>query len=111
MKMKIGILLTTFLVSLLVACTSVNNEPDKETKDNKVKASFSGKIAEINGQNAIVEINEGEILKSGNRVFVNLSVNKNTTFQVGDKISVEYDGEIRESNPLRINVTNVELIN
>lgn len=107
MKLKIGVLLTTFLISLLVACTSVDNE----TKDNTAKASFIETIADINGQNAIVVIDEGEILKSGNRVFVNLSVNRNTTFQVGDKIRVQYDGEIRESNPLRINVINVELIN
>ncbi|MCM3768500.1 YobA family protein [Neobacillus niacini] len=112
MRLKNRFLLLTFIIGLLVACTPVNTDPnDNEIKVDKATGFFIGTIEEKSDQNAIVNVDQGEILKSGNRVFVNLSVNSNATFQVGDKIRVDYEGEVRESYPFRINVTNVELIN
>ncbi|GAA0603335.1 hypothetical protein GCM10009001_20370 [Virgibacillus siamensis] len=43
-------------------------------------------------------------------MFVDLSVNNDKTFQVGDKIKVGFDGKILESNPAQINTLSVELI-
>lgn len=43
-------------------------------------------------------------------MFVNLSVNSDETFQIGDRIKVGYDGTIMESNPAQINTLSVELI-
>lgn len=92
-------LFITIILILLIGCNS---------KDDVV--SFTGTIKEINNQQAIVFIEEGEILHSGNQVSVDLSVSKQT-FQVGDHIRVTYDGEVRESFPLGINTVSVEVIN
>ncbi|MEH7250151.1 DUF3221 domain-containing protein [Neobacillus niacini] len=43
-------------------------------------------------------------------LFVDLSVNNDETFQVGDKIKVGFDGIIKESNPAQINTLSVELV-
>ena len=44
------------------------------------------------------------------RIFVDLSVNRAVTFQVGDEIEVVFDGVMRESNPAQINTLSVELV-
>jgi len=72
-------------------------------------SEFIGTIESIEKENAIVKIEEGEILKSGDRVSVDLSVSKNTTFQIGDKIKVRY-GNVGESYPLYIETKSVTLI-
>ena len=41
---------------------------------------------------------------------VDLSVADDTTFKIGDEIKVGYKGAVRESGPLGINTTFVELI-
>jgi len=68
-----------------------------------------GSIESIEKENAIVKILEGETLKSGDRVCVDLSVSKNTTFQIGDKIKVRY-GNVGEKYPLYIETKSVILI-
>lgn len=72
---------------------------------------FVGIIEEINGDNAIVSIEEGSILNSGSKADIDLSVASDTTFHVGDKVRVRHDGIIREKFPLGINTIFVELIN
>ncbi|MFS0752149.1 DUF3221 domain-containing protein [Oceanobacillus sp. 1P07AA] len=72
-----------------------------------VSTYFIGTINEINGNIAIVYSKLGGL--EGD-VFVDLSVNNDATFQIGDKINVEYDGTILESNPAQINTLSVELI-
>jgi hypothetical protein len=89
LKKKFSLFFTIVLISLLSAC-------------NHAKATLSGTIEEINGQSALVSIEEGEILKSGANVYVNLSVNSQEMFQVGDKVKVGYDGSTMESSPLQI---------
>ncbi|WP_270577403.1 DUF3221 domain-containing protein [Caldibacillus thermoamylovorans] len=49
-------------------------------------------------------------MKSGSRVHVDLSKNSETDFHVGDKVKVGYDGEVRESDPLQINVVFIEKV-
>jgi len=72
-------------------------------------SEFIGSIESIEKENAIVKIEEGEILKSGDRASVDLSVAKNTTFQVGDTIKVRY-GNVGERSPLYIETKSVILI-
>lgn len=101
------IIVTILLISLsiLSACNGNSNQQrDRETK------TFTGTIDIIEDQVAIVTIEEGDILKSGKEVTVDLSVANDTTFQLGDEIRVEYEGAVRESGPLGINTTSVEWI-
>src|SRR5690625_3060107 len=70
---------------------------------------FIGTIESIENDNAIVKIEEGKILKSGDKASVDLSVAKDTTFQIGDKIKVRY-GKVRERYPLYIETKSVKLI-
>lgn len=95
------------LLGLMMACDSTNNNSSDE---NKLKDTFTGTIELIEGQNATVDISSGEILKSGRKVRVDLSIAQETTFRVGDEIEVGYEGDVRESGPLGINTTYVRLI-
>jgi len=94
-----------FIGLQLAACQS----DDNKAKNNEVEATFTGTISEINQQNTLVDIETGEILNSGNKVYVDLSMSEEN-FKVGDKVEVGYDGLIRESHPLGINVIYIELI-
>jgi hypothetical protein len=96
LKKKLNLFFTILLISLLFACNA--------------KATFTGTIEEINGQSALVSIEEGEILKSGSSVYVNLSVNSQGMFQVGDKVKVGYDGTTMESSPLQIKTLTLEKV-
>lgn len=124
MKKKLVALFIILLVGMLFACgtqeinstendneNEINNGDEDTTSVAIEEYSFIGTIEEINGTNAIVSVEEGEILNSGNKVDVNLSVASDTTFQVGDKVKVGYDGVIREIFPLGINTISVEKIN
>jgi len=71
---------------------------------------FIGIIELIENDHAMVKIEEGDILKSGDKASVDLSVAQNTTFQVGDKIKVRY-GNVGERYPLYIETKSVKLIN
>jgi len=103
MKKTISLSIIVLLFSFLAACQSVE-------KENKTSATFTGTIEEINGQSALVSIEEGEILNSGNSVNIDLSVNSKETFHVGDRVKVSYDGEVRESLPLSVNVIDIEIV-
>lgn len=80
------------------------------SKNDEVEAEFTGTIIEINGYFAIVSADEEQdIRSSGDLVEVNLSVNEETMFNVGDRVKVGYDGAIQEKYPLGINALYVEL--
>jgi len=107
MKIRNSLLITILLSCLLYGC----NSEDTKNDNDEVKAAFIGTIEEIKDDKfGLVDVEEGEILSSGNRVSVNLSVNPTETFQIGDKIKVEYDGTTMESFPLQINTLTVELV-
>ncbi len=72
--------------------------------------NFTGTIEEIDGDTAIVKIEDGEILKSGDKAAVDLSVVRNHDFQIGDKVKVEY-GYVGESSPLTIDTIYVKPVN
>lgn len=101
MKNKIitGLLIILSL-TFLTACNPFKEE----------EVYFTGTIVEITDQMAIVEIDEGVILSSGDIAAVDLSVEEETTFEEGDRVEVAYDGIVRESYPLGINTISVKLI-
>ncbi len=73
----------------------------------KEVAEFSGMIESIDGDSAIILVDENEsyISSSGDRVVVNIDDNKDLV--VGDYVMVEYSGEIMESYPLQVNVIGI----
>src|SRR5690625_953243 len=125
------------LVGLLFACSSPNNErsdhhQNKATSIEPVEQidgrrsevtsvglieeeifTFIGVIEDIHVKSnaALISVEEGEILKSGNSVGgVGLSVASDTTYKVSDKVKVGFDRMIRESHPLGINSIFVEFV-
>ncbi|WP_152658160.1 hypothetical protein [Oceanobacillus sp. CFH 90083] len=91
------------LMSCLYIILSSCNTSDAEN-------TFIGAIKTIENEMAIIEIEEGDILSSGNRVSVDLSVASETEFSIGDKVRVGYDGDVRETGPLGINTAFAELV-
>lgn len=67
---------------------------------------FSGIIESIEGTSALVFITEGDILASGDKVYVELD---NSEFKEGDEVTVTYDGNVMESYPLQINQKDIRL--
>lgn len=93
---------------VIVGCSnSIDKSEEKYDEPRTVESSFTGTIKEINGNRALVYAEFGG---SKGNVFVNLSVNSDETFQVGDEVKVGYDGTIMESNPAQIHTLSVELI-
>jgi len=98
------------LLTFMAACNdSANENGDMNNSSTMENPTFTGTIQEINDQTALVSA----VLVEGNPegdVFVDLSVNPDETFRVGDQVKVEFDGTIRESNPAQINTIFVERI-
>lgn len=101
-KNIMSLLMIMLMVASLVGCAT--NASTEETY------SFKGIIASIDGLSAIVTPNEGEdIRKSGDAVVVYFSNVENAKrFNVGDELTVTYDGAIMESYPLQINEISIE---
>lgn len=86
------------VVLLLVAC---NNTSDEEPIDDV--STFTGSIKSLQGDDAIIDAAVG-----GGRMDIAINVsNYNETFAVGDVVTVEYTGGIRESHPAQVNVVSV----
>lgn len=105
---KILNVLAIILLLAIVGCSySIDNNVEENDEAKPENYSFTGEILEINDEVAIVyatfEDRQGD-------VYVDLSVNKTETFQVGNKIKVEYDGIILYSNPAQINTLSVKNI-
>lgn len=100
---KVGAILFTLVFSIfLVGCNL--------SEENQADASFTGTIAEINDDSALIDIEEGEIRNSGNQVIVDLSIVEDEEFAVGDKVRVGYNGGVMESYPLQITTAFVEKV-
>ncbi|MFC7782917.1 DUF3221 domain-containing protein [Rossellomorea sp. GCM10028870] len=107
---RIFIALATIVLLTIVGCSNLTDR--SKEKNNEIKtesSSFIGTIKEINGNTALVSAKVFKGNPEGN-VFVDLSVNNDETFQFGDKVKVEFDGTIKESNPAQINTLSVELV-
>jgi hypothetical protein len=102
--------LAMIVLLTIVGCS--NSTDRSEEKNNEIKtesSSFIGTIKEIYGNSALVSAKVFEGNPEGD-VFVDLSVNNDETFQVGDKVKVGFDGTIKESNPAQINTLSVEMV-
>ncbi|MDQ0229181.1 DUF3221 domain-containing protein [Metabacillus malikii] len=109
MKIIFKALAFIFLLTIVGCATSPNSSEDKNNENKTESSSFIGTIKEINGDGAIVSAKVFEGNPEGD-VFVDLSVNSDEVFQVGDKVKVGFDGTIRESYPAQINTLFVELV-
>lgn len=107
LRRKLTFVFVIVFFGLLSACGSSD---DNKSDDSRTKNTFTGTIETIADKHAIVDIEDGEILRSGQKVSVDLSVAGDTIFEIGNKIKVVYDGPVQEIYPLRINTTFVELI-
>ncbi len=98
-------------IILLLATAGCAHATDKNQVEDEaptiVHSSFPGTIIEITGNTAIVHAKLGG---GEGKVFVDLSVNSDETFEVGDEVKVGFDGIIMESNPAQIHTLSVELI-
>lgn len=72
--------------------------------------TFIGVISEINDNSAIVDVEEGDILNSSDKVVIELINNEEVNFKVGDRVKVEHSGLIRESYPAQIDTISVDRI-
>lgn len=100
--------LIIFVLLVIAGCSNATGESGEGFNELKtINSSFTGTIKEIKNNTAIVSAKLGG---AKGDVFVNLSVNSDEVFQVGDTIKVEYDGTIMESNPAKINTLSIELI-
>ncbi|WP_226669662.1 DUF3221 domain-containing protein [Metabacillus litoralis] len=107
---KIFKVLAIIVFFTIVGCS--NSTDRTEENNNKIKtenSSFIGTIKEINGSSSIVSAKVFEGNPEGD-VFVDLTVNSDETFQVGDKVKVGFDGTVKESYPAQINTLSVELV-
>lgn len=107
-------LLKLLAITVLLTVAGCSNSADGSDEEQNVEIRtesvyFVGTIKEIIDNKALVSATIIDGNPEGN-VFVNLSVNSDETFQVGDKVKVGYDGTIMESNPAQINTLSVKLI-
>ncbi len=109
-KLLSTLFLALTLGTTLVACQEVSLDVESSEPNNSVSV-FRGVISEINGDSAIVTPNDDQehILSSGDKVSVDLS-KSTTTFALGDEIVVYYTGDIMESDPLQVVVTDIERV-
>lgn len=118
MKKKLLLLLAAPLIPFMIACRSENSEPvpnngnEPVEEPEPIESVFTGTIEEIYSEtSALIVVDSGNILRSSDKVTVDLTkASEEVTFEVGDKIKVRYDGEVRESYPAQINTISVEKI-
>ncbi len=98
----IMIMAVAIVMSLsLAACGSKDTAPDSS------ELQFSGKIDSIDGDEALVTPDEGEdIRSSGDAVRINIA-DYSKPLNVGDTVTIYYDGVIMESYPLQINLLGI----
>ena len=110
MKKRGFVILTAIITMGLVACNADNytSHEDSSISTDPTTVTFDGTIEEINGDSVLVAIDTGEILRSGDKVTVDLSSAPDEIFEIGDKIRVEYDGTIRESYPLQVDTLSIQ---
>ncbi|MEH7247931.1 DUF3221 domain-containing protein [Neobacillus niacini] len=102
--------LAIIVLLTIVGCSNSTDRSEEKNNDIKTEnSSFVGIIKKINGNSAIVSAKVFEGNPEGD-VFVDLFVNNDETFQVGDKVKVGFDGTIKESYPAQINTLSVELV-
>ena len=112
-KKLYALFLVAFLSLNLVACSTPQEEktpsPDEIGEDISDLATFKGIVKSIdkNANTAVINPNKTEsaILASGDSVYIQLP--DELELNIGDEVTVEYDGTIMEGNPLQINTISV----
>ena len=93
-------LLTMLLFLILTGCAKtldqvIDDEPH-----------FTGTVLEVSEHSVLVEADEGEdIRRSGDLVSVSLDIeyeDGKSTYHVGDRVTVYYNGDVAESDPLQV---------
>lgn len=105
------------LIVVLVACGTDNDSNNSvETDGSSSVATFTAEIIEIYedlgsdtfAANVKVIDKENSGLTADTQLAVNLNVNADETFEIGDHIRVGFDGVIMESDPPQIRTESVE---
>lgn len=118
MKKKLLLLFVALLIPFMFACRSEKSEPVPNNgngiveEPEPIESIFTGTIEEISSEtSALIVVDSGKILQSSDKVTIDLTkAPEDATFEVGDKVKVSYDGEVRESYPAQINTISVEKI-
>lgn len=111
-KRIIGLLMILLVVGLTYGCGNTSKHGDNNTDfiNENEHFNFTGTISEmIDTDSAIVKAVLIENNPEG-KILVDLSVNEDEVFEVGDQVKVEFDGPIMESDPMKIHTLSVELI-
>jgi hypothetical protein len=96
--------LAIIVLLIISGCSDTMNGNDEEPAEIEMGSFyFTGTIKEKYDGTALVDGTRGKVL-------VNLSVNNDEIFLVGDKVKVGYNGAIMESNPAQIKTLSVELV-
>jgi hypothetical protein len=108
-KKPIFLLFALLIVFSMFGCTNAGDaRPSVDEPSKNERVSFTGVISEINGSNAIVDVNEGEpIRSSGDKVSITI---EEGAFAVGDVVVVVHSPEVMESYPLQINMISIEKV-
>lgn len=99
-KIAVGFLTVIILVLAFSGCT----KPLDQIID--TEPNFTGTVLEVGEHSILVEADEGEdIRRSGDLISVSLDIeyeDGKSTYHVGDKVTVYYDGSVAESYPLQV---------
>lgn len=102
MKRKITCLLSVLL--LLLSLTGCRKTLDQVID---TESCFTGTVLEVRKNSLLVEAAEGEDIRHSSDLFdVSLNVeyeDGKSSYHVGDKVTVYYDGSVAESYPAQIN--------
>lgn len=100
--MKKFLICLVVLSLILISCKAPMN-----MKNVVNEPSFTGIVTEVYDNSILVSVNDGEeVLNSSDLMVVSLDVelkDSMTTFNIGDEVTVYFDGTIAESYPAQIN--------
>ena len=100
MKKRCVFLLLVILLLAFTGCTKTLNQIIDD------EPHFTGTVLKVSEYSILVEADEGEdILRSGDLIDVSLNIeyeDGKSTYHVGDRVTVYYNGEVAESYPLQV---------
>lgn len=103
--------LAIIILLTISGCSNASDENDNES--NEITFDFTGTIEEINNTKALVKTNN-DALKDGDssesEVLVDLSINSEQSFQIGDEIKVKAGDVVLDSEPRQVDTLSVELV-
>ena len=96
--MKRFLILILLLPLILIACDQPALQPPENSR------CFSGKVIEINENSCLLEVTDSGdgCLEIGQQVIVATNISNCPRFQVGDSLTVYFDGKIAYSLPPQI---------